>query len=228
MLKLLTRISIALTIFATQTSSIATAAPKKVTNTKPLATKQLPYKEVIDAMYLGIKEIERDRGTPSLYVVKAGAAGSACGQVSSTIYCPADNSIYITDRDIEMAYRYGDATLAYIVAHEYAHAMQVHYNFMPQDGAMSELQADCLAGYYVGAVKTLRFDRSDLKKIESIARFLGDYEFESSQHHGTPKQRSAAVFAGFRSHLHKQNSKVCQENLLPKAIQEAVQKSPNR
>jgi uncharacterized protein len=226
MLKLLARISIALSIVATPASAIF-AAPK-VTTTKPKLAKELPFKEVVNAMYLGIKEIERDRGTPSLYVVKSGEAGSACGKVSSTIYCPADNSIYITDRDIEMAYRYGDAALAFIVAHEYSHAMQVHYNFMPENNMMSELQADCLAGYYIGAVKTLRFDRSDLKKIENIARFLGDYEFESSQHHGTPKQRSAAVFAGFRSHLHKKNSKVCQENLLPKAIREAVQKSPNR
>ncbi len=49
-----------------------------------------------------------------------------------------------------MAYQHGDAALAYIVAHEYAHAMQTAYGFQPRITPISELQADCLAGVYIG------------------------------------------------------------------------------
>jgi uncharacterized protein len=219
MLKFLTQIpfqlTAALSIFLSQAGSIALAG-------------DLPPKEVITSMYAGIRDLEGNKGTPGLKVVNAGAAPSPCGTVSSTIYCPSNHTIYITTQDIKMAYKYGDAALAFIIAHEYGHAMQTYGKFMPEGGMMSELQADCLAGYYIGSVKTLRFDETDLRKIEGIAKFLGDYHFESSQHHGTPKQRAAAVFAGFRSQIHKQNPKICKVDLLPQAIQSALQKGPNQ
>ena len=56
-----------------------------------------------------------------------------------------------------MAYQHGDAALAYILAHEYAHAMQTALGFKPDITPISELQADCLAGLYLGLITNINY-----------------------------------------------------------------------
>lgn len=141
--------------------------------------------------------------------VRAGRTRSSCGRIDGTSYCPADHTVFVTTRDIGMAYRYGDAALAFIIAHEYAHAMQVAFRFMPGYTPLAELQADCLAGAYLGSMPNASIDESDIQEIGSLAYRLGDYSW-GRQHHGTPEQRVRAVVRGLgASRQGLQGAKAC-------------------
>lgn len=162
------------------------------------ARTELPASLVLDSVYEGIQDIHGQRATPELY---AGGQSfrSSCGVIRSSAYCPLDHAIFIPQRDINLAYQHGDAALAYIVAHEYAHAMQTAFGFQPRSTPVSELQADCLAGVYMGLIPNLTFDRSDINEIVSFAHRIGDYAWNSRHHHGTPRQRRRAVVRGMRA-----------------------------
>ncbi len=186
----------------------------------------LSPKEVIIGMYRGIRQIENDRGTPRLKAINSGAK-TACGLLPATAYCSKNHTIYLVTQDIKMAYKYGDAALAFIIAHEYGHAMQYYYRSMPVNLMNAELQADCLAGYYISSLPTMRFDEQDLEKIYKISKFMGDYHFESSNHHGSPKKRAAAVLTGIGGYMRTKGSGMCNEKNLPQAIDYALEKIPN-
>jgi predicted metalloprotease len=108
-----------------------------------------------------------------------------------------------------MAYQYGDAALAYILTHEYAHAAQTFGRFRPNTIVQIELQADCMAGYYMGAMPNVTFDRNDIEQIASLAYQIGDYEYNNRQHHGTPQQRSQAVILGFQASQQQNGIAAC-------------------
>lgn len=154
---------------------------------------------VADLIYAEIQQIHGYRATPRLHLdVRAGRTRSACGRIDGSSYCPRDHSVYITSRDIAMAYQHGDAALAFIIAHEYAHAMQVAFRFMPGRTPMAELQADCLAGVYLGSLPNVSYDRSDMEEIGTLAYRIGDYH-GGRLHHGTPEQRVRAVVRGIKA-----------------------------
>jgi uncharacterized protein len=115
------------------------------------------------------------------------------------MFCPPNNTIYITKQHIDMAYKYGDAALAYIVAHEYSHAVQTKSKLDMSNITRVELQADCLAGFYMGVIPNVEFDAEDIQQIATQATDIGDYEFNNDQHHGTPEERKAAVLKGFKA-----------------------------
>jgi uncharacterized protein len=190
------------------------------------ANSNLPPKEVIVNMYQGIRQLNSDRGTPQLKVVKSGT-NTACGALPGTAYCPNNHTIYLTTKDIKKAYKYGDAALALIIAHEYSHAMQYYYDSMPVNVMNAELQADCMAGFFVSSVPTLQLDEKDLEKIYKYSKFLGDYNFESSNHHGMPKKRAAAVLVGIGGYMRNKSSAMCNERNLPQEIDYVVEKFPN-
>ena len=100
---------------------------------------------------------------------------------------------------VDMAYDFGDAALAYLVGHEYAHAMQTVHGFSLNDIPISELQADCLAGAYMAATPDVHFDEKDVWEIVDFANSIGDYNVWAQDHHGTPDQRVAAVVRGMNS-----------------------------
>jgi uncharacterized protein len=163
------------------------------------AQTQMAPRAVADNTYEGIQYIHGFRATPTLYFgVRPGTVLSSCGPVVGSSYCAADHALFITTNHIAMAYRYGDAALAYVIAHEYAHAMQMAFGLMPRRVTTAELQADCLAGVYLGSLPNLRFDRSDLIEIASLAHRLGDYSWGRG-HHGTPRQRMNAVVQGMQA-----------------------------
>jgi uncharacterized protein len=186
----------------------------------------LSPKEVITIMYQGMRQVEGDRGTPKLKVIKSGV-NTACGALSGTGYCPNNHTIYLVTKDIKMAYKYGDAALAFIIAHEYGHAMQFYYRFKPINVMTAELQADCIAGYYTASIPTVQFNGKDLNKIYKVSKFTGDYHFESSNHHGIPKKRAAATLAGIVGYMKTKSHEMCDERYLPQAIDEALEKIPN-
>ena len=161
------------------------------------AQTEIPPDTVVQWVHDGIASLHGYQAIPELYYyVTPGSVMSACGPIYGSAYCPLDHTIFITTDDINRAYWYGDAALAYIVAHEYAHAMQTAFGFMPRITPISELQADCLAGLYLGVIPNVVFDTSDLLEIGNLAYSIGDYDTWGAQHHGTPQQRMKAVSFG--------------------------------
>jgi hypothetical protein len=89
----------------------------------------------------------------------------------------------------------GYVSVVGIMAHEFAHILQfkLKHSFV---GKQSELQADFLAGWYLGKTKELSFE-----ELEPFARSLfekGDFEFWSTDHHGTPAERAEMMIQGFK------------------------------
>jgi predicted metalloprotease len=168
--------------------------------TNQVQAQELAPEVVAQIVYTGIQHIHGYQATPQLYFgVVPGQIQSSCGVVNGSLYCPADHAIFITIDHIQLAYEYGDAALAYIIAHEYAHAMQTAYGFLPNNTPISELQADCLAGFYLGVLPNVQFDTSDMLEIGGLAHKLGDFEYYHHDHHGTPQERMKAVAYGMEA-----------------------------
>lgn len=164
-----------------------------------IAQADMAPRSVANQTFSGIRHIHGAQATPTMYFgVRPGRLVSSCGRITGSAYCPADHALFITTDHIAVAYQHGDAALAYVIAHEYAHAMQVAFGVMPRRTRMSELQADCLAGAYLGSLPNLVFDRSDIREIASLAYRLGDYSW-GREHHGTPRQRVNAVVRGMEA-----------------------------
>jgi uncharacterized protein len=193
--KFFTRVSIAaITVFATHV---------------PVRANQLGPEVVLKAVYAGTRQVDTTNSRPRVRWNVLNGTSSACGRITGSLYCPRSNTIYITKQHIQMAYQYGDAALAYILTHEYAHAAQTIGGFRPKTIVRIELQADCLAGYYMGAMPNVTFDRNDIEQIASLAYQIGDYEYNNRQHHGTPQQRSQAVLLGFQASQQDNGIAVC-------------------
>ncbi len=160
--------------------------------------KELKPNFVIQSMYAGVANIYGYNAMPRIYKPIRSGSNTGCGPMAAgnAIYCKLDHSIYITTDMVKMAYQYGDAALAYVVGHEYAHAMQNAYQFNSNNSPISELQADCLSGFYMAAVPNLVFDDRDIQEIRAFAYSLGDNNVWSQDHHGTPLQRVQAVTIG--------------------------------
>lgn len=160
---------------------------------------ELPPDVVVQDVYNGIVYLHGSQAVPQAYYNVEIGSMSPCGPINGSAYCSTDRTIYITTNDIQWAYQYGDAALAYIVAHEYAHAMQTAFGFKPDITPISELQADCLAGLYLGVIDNVYFDAADIEEIQNFAYQIGDYDIWGEQHHGTPAQRVSAVSIGINA-----------------------------
>lgn len=231
MLNIFTRISsltISVVMVLLQSTSLSTAAllADRPTTKKSTQIADLPAREVITSMYRGMQAVEKNQGTPTLKMINSNTR-TTCGVMRATGYCTKNHTIYITLQDVKKYYNgYGDAALAFVIAHEYGHAMQNYGKFMPINDMTAELQADCLAGYYIGAVPNINFDQTDIVKIFNVAKSIGDYDFGSSGHHGTPRKRTAAAFAGVVGHLKQKSAAICNEKTLPQTIDAVLEKIP--
>jgi uncharacterized protein len=175
------------------------AALTTIGTSMSLQATELGPEVVLKSVYAGLRQVDSTRANPRLrWNVRNGTA-SPCGRISGSLYCTRNNTIYITRQHIQLAYQHGDAALAYILAHEYSHAVQTIGGFRPKNITAVELQADCLAGYFMGVIPNVTFDRQDIEEIATLAYELGDYEFNNAQHHGTPQQRSRFVLTGFQA-----------------------------
>jgi predicted metalloprotease len=165
--------------------------------------------------------------TPSVgyyWVPPGGRFLTGCRVVAddnAAFYCSADDAIYIAARFADRVYRgiaddlpgervgrgnaVGEFGLAYVIAHEYAHNVQFELGFYqllrPEDGVKAfELQADCMAGLWGNAVyREGLYDDRDVEQAISTAQAVGDFDFGTAQHHGTPDERRAAWLDGFRT-----------------------------
>jgi predicted metalloprotease len=106
---------------------------------------------------------------PTLTVVD-GSTSTPCGTASNAVgpfYCPADEGVYIDPSFFQIMREQFGATAGplaqlYVLAHEYGHHVQNITGIMRENpnngtgpssnGVRMELQADCLAGAWVGAM----------------------------------------------------------------------------
>jgi hypothetical protein len=88
----------------------------------------------------------------------------------------------------------GEHAVAGIMAHEFAHVLQMkRHCTLP--GKLRELHADYMAGYYLAKKSSLY--PTDIEAFATSLFQKGDYAFWSPLHHGTPEQRVAAMQKGF-------------------------------
>ncbi len=152
-------------------------------------------------------------------------AASACGDEDGTLgddaaaYCPSDDTLYISQKFATDIYNgtldralpgssqgygrtIGDFSVAYIVAHEYAHQVQGELGVLQGGHATVniELQADCFAGTWAkSAYEENRLEEGDVQEALDAALAVGDFDATNPSHHGTPEQRKDAWSSGFQT-----------------------------
>ena len=155
------------------------------------------------------------------WVVPGGQLATACGATAgdaAAFYCSVDDTIYIGQAFAGALYdgvaeglpgqkagygrAAGDFAVAYVVAHEYAHNVQNESGTMVgQTRALPiELNADCLAGTWARwADAQGRLAPGDMQEALDAALAVGDFDYTSPQHHGTPQERHDALQTGLQS-----------------------------
>ena len=129
----------------------------------------------------------------------SGTTSSACGTANAAIgpfYCAADRKIYLDLQffdDLQSKYRApGDASMAYVVAHEVGHHAQNLLGLLGKShqemsaapnsvianniSVKVELQADCYSGvwaYHAGRMFSI-FETNDLVEASNAAAAVGD------------------------------------------------------
>lgn len=89
---------------------------------------------------------------------------------------------------------FGDHAVDGILAHEWAHQIQFNYGWSSQGTLLSELEADAFAGFYIAAAK--QWNQNLINGFFNSVYNSGDYNYNSSDHHGKPTQREAAANIG--------------------------------
>jgi len=133
----------------------------------------------------------------------ANAPGVVARWCKGTYYRPSNRTICFNRPFMEsLARRVGDAAVAYVAAHEYAHHLQASIPGLLQRARGNtlriELQADCYAGVILGGMPNMVFDNQDIREMLTAARMLGDHEYDSRNHHGAGENRALALRAGLR------------------------------
>lgn len=121
----------------------------------------------------------------------------ACGEqvsgdeVGGSAYCGLTHTIYLVPSELRQFHNiFGNSSVAYVIAHEFGHALQDVYQ-VDLNGASRELQADCLAGVFIGeGNKELGITRNDVVIMAQAAYEIG------SESHGSGPQRSYALLSG--------------------------------
>ena len=122
------------------------------------------------------------------------------------------NAAYCSDGDFvayDIAWAYsafrqiGDAFIFYLLGHEYAHAIQVRLGIRKQFTIQQELQADCMAGAYLGDSERagkLQVQDGDIAEFRRGLRAVGDdpgQPWFAEGSHGTARQRTQAFVNGY-------------------------------
>jgi predicted metalloprotease len=136
----------------------------------------------------------------------------SCGRelvpANNAVYCPAGDFIaYDVDWAVEAFRQIGDAFLFYLLGHEYAHGVQVRLGIDYRYTIQQELQADCMAGAYMGdSVKagSLTMDEGDLEELSNGLLAVADdpdQPWFAPGAHGNAEQRTEAFNNGFERSL---------------------------
>lgn len=91
----------------------------------------------------------------------------------------------------------------FVHAHEFAHHVQFEINAFqsslptqPERTRRTELMADAFAAYYSSHARGATFQAKNFADVMAAASVVGDCQFASNGHHGTPNQRGAAALWG--------------------------------
>ncbi len=127
---------------------------------------------------------------------------------NNAVYCSAGDFIAYDIRWSFGAFRQiGDAFVFYLLGHEYAHGVQVRLGIRYSYTIQQELQADCMAGAYLGdsvRSEVLRIDDGDLDEFREGLLAVGDdpdQPWFAEGSHGSPEQRAEAFFRGYERSL---------------------------
>lgn len=206
----------------------------------PLSAKEQEMKEFVSVILADTEDvwnaIFKQYGAtyrePKLVLFR-GAVGSACGYAQSAtgpFYCPGDEKVYLDLDYLEQLQKKlgaeGDFAVAYIIAHEIGHHVQLlmgTMNEMQQAQARArtqeqandltvrlELQADFLAGIWVHHGQKMKnfMEAGDLEEALNAASSVGDdriqmksqgYVVPDSFTHGTSAQRKKWLSKGIQT-----------------------------
>lgn len=127
---------------------------------------------------------------------------------NNAVYCSAGDFVaYDVNWSVSAFRQVGDAFLFYLLGHEYAHGVQVRLGIRYTFTIQQELQADCMAGGYIGdnvRDKTLTLDQGDLDEFREGLLAVGDdpdQPWFAEGSHGTAEQRSESFFRGYERSL---------------------------
>ncbi|WP_305789023.1 neutral zinc metallopeptidase [Symbioplanes lichenis] len=128
--------------------------------------------------------------------------------LNNAAYCSAGDFIaYDSDWAFQAFRQIGDAFIFYLLGHEYAHAIQRRLSIQKQFTIEQELQADCMAGAYIGDMEKqgrLKLEDGDLSELAAGLEAVGDdpgQPWFAEGAHGTARQRTQAFSNGYNDSL---------------------------
>jgi uncharacterized protein len=135
--------------------------------------------------------------------------GPACGQQpappKNAFYCPAGDFIAWDESGLMIPYyvQGGDFAAAFVLAHEFGHAMQVRLLQQEELGVLRELQADCFAGAWARWVSRQQLlqagDLDEATLAVFIARDVPGTPWTDPAAHGSGFERTRAFGDGFEA-----------------------------
>ena len=124
--------------------------------------------------------------------------------LKNAAYCSAGDFIAY---DVNWAFasfqQIGDAFIFYLLGHEYAHGVQLRLGIQKQFTIQQELQADCMAGAYIGdsvRQEQLRLQDGDIDELRRGLDAVGDQPGQpwfAEGSHGSARQRTQSFAKGF-------------------------------
>jgi uncharacterized protein len=190
--------------------SESAAAPDNVSGTLGFADTMELATADIHAFWVQIFTEEEVEYTPPDSVwFEEQSISSACGAMTADagpFYCGGDHTMYFPVSFMMDQYsRIGDFAAVLIIAHEWAHSIQMHYGLLQTQMSIDfELQADCLAGAYANYVATVselaQLNADDITEAMQSLFEVGDSEdtpWFDPQAHGTSEERQAAFSTGY-------------------------------
>jgi predicted metalloprotease len=124
---------------------------------------------------------------------------------NNAAYCPAGDFIaYDVNWAAAAFQQIGDAFLYFLLGHEYAHGIQVRLGLDARFTIEQELQADCLAGAYIGdsvRARRLELEEGDIDELRNGLIAVGDAPGQpwfAEGAHGSARQRAEAFFSGYQ------------------------------
>jgi hypothetical protein len=133
--------------------------------------------------------------------------GPRCGDqqapAKNAFYCPAGDFIAWDESGLVIPYyvQQGDFAAAFVLAHEFGHAMQARLPQRERLTVLSELQADCFAGAWARSVSDQGYlEAGDLDEATFAvlaARDVPGTPFTDPRAHGTGFERTRAFSDGY-------------------------------
>ena len=150
--------------------------------------------ETIDDYFQFLTALENAIEIPESGIkIHEGSIHTPCELMTSTAYCPKNQTIYVNVPEIaDYAKSYGDNAFYVILSHEWGHHFLNAIGYIgPAIG--EELAADCISGYLFGMYNELngwKISEGELVRIIAMTSTVGDYSgFTTS--HGISEQRVA-------------------------------------